>query len=40
MNPGSTMYNEIKQIVGEFQGISDEEILMQLELEEDPFKCS
>jgi len=40
VNPGSTMYNEIKQIVGEFQGITDEEILMQLELEEDPFKCS
>jgi spore cortex formation protein SpoVR/YcgB (stage V sporulation) len=40
INPGSTMYNEIKKMVGVSQGISDEEILIQLELEEDPFKCS
>jgi len=40
LNPGSTMYNEIKEMVGITQGISDEEILIQLELEEDPFKCS
>ena len=40
VNPGSTMYNEISKMVGESQGISDEEILLQLELEEDPFKCS
>ena len=40
VNPGSTMYNEIKKMVNVQQGISDEEILIQLELEEDPFKCS
>ena len=40
INPGSTMYDEVRQLVGETQGITDEEILMQLELEEDPFKCS
>jgi len=40
INPGSTMYDEIRELVGITQGISDEEILMQLELEEDPFKCS
>lgn len=40
VNPGSTMFNEIREMVGITQGISDEEILMQLELEEDPFKCS
>jgi hypothetical protein len=40
VNPGSTMYNEIKKMVDKKQGISDEEILIQLQLEEDPFKCS
>jgi hypothetical protein len=40
INPGSTMFNEIREMVGITQGITDEEILMQLELEEDPFKCS
>jgi hypothetical protein len=40
INPGSTMYNEIRDMVGVTQGITDEEILTQLELEEDPFKCS
>ena len=39
INPGSTMYDQIKDMVSASQGISDEEILMQLELEEDPFKC-
>jgi hypothetical protein len=34
------MYNEIKKMVDKKQGISDEEILIQLQLEEDPFKCS
>ena len=40
VNPGSTMYNEIRSMIGVSQGITDEEILIQLELEEDPFKCS
>ena len=40
VNPGSTRYNEISSIIGAAQGITDEEILTQLELEEDPFKCS
>jgi hypothetical protein len=40
VNPGSTRYNEISSMIGEAQGITDEEILTQLELEEDPFKCS
>jgi hypothetical protein len=40
VNPGSTGYNEIKSMIGTSQGITDEEILTQLELEEDPFKCS
>jgi len=40
VNPGSTRYNEISSMIGTAQGITDEEILTQLELEEDPFKCS
>ena len=40
INPGSTMYNEVRDMVAASQGISDDEILLQLELEEDPFKCS
>jgi hypothetical protein len=40
INPGSTKYNQIREAVVASQGISDEEIEMQLELEEDPFKCS
>jgi hypothetical protein len=28
------------EMVGQAQGITDDEILIQLELEEDPFKCS
>ena len=39
LNPGSTMYKEISEIVGENQGVSDAEILTELGLEEDPFKC-
>jgi hypothetical protein len=31
---------KLKKMVNVQQGISDEEILIQLELEEDPFKCS
>ena len=31
VNPGSTMYNEIKKMINVQQGISDEEILIQLE---------
>jgi hypothetical protein len=40
INPGSTKYDQVREAVSASQGISDEEILMQLELEEDPFKCS
>jgi len=40
VNPGSTMYNQVAELIGETEGITDEEILTQLELEEDPFKCS
>jgi hypothetical protein len=39
LNPGSTMYKEISELVGEKQGISDAEILAELGLEEDPFAC-
>ncbi len=39
INPGSTMYTEIKELIGEAQGITDKEILEQLGLEEDPFTC-
>jgi hypothetical protein len=39
VNPGSVKYDQIMELVNESQGISDEEILLQLELEEDPFKC-
>jgi hypothetical protein len=39
LNPGSTMYNDMMDIIGRTQGISDEEILQQFGLEEDPFKC-
>jgi hypothetical protein len=39
LNPGSTVYEELREIVGKTQGITDEEILQQLGLEEDPFKC-
>jgi hypothetical protein len=40
VNPGSAMYDQMSKMIGETQGITDEEILQQLELEEDPFKCS
>lgn len=40
INPGSTMYDQMRDMVSASQGISDAEILTQLELEEDPFKCS
>ena len=40
VNPGSTKFNQIMEMVGQSQGITDDEILLQLELEEDPFKCS
>ena len=39
LNPGSSMYTDMKNIIGRNQGISDEEILQQFGLEEDPFKC-
>jgi hypothetical protein len=40
VNPGSTKYNQMIDLISKTQGISDAEILAQLELEEDPFKCS
>jgi len=40
VNPGSTKYDQMRDLVSASQGISDAEILIQLELEEDPFKCS
>lgn len=39
LNPGSTMYTEIKELIGENQGITDREILEELGLDEDPFTC-
>jgi hypothetical protein len=39
LNPGSTMYDSVQDLVLTTQGISDAEILAQLNLEEDPFKC-
>jgi hypothetical protein len=33
------MYTEIKELIGETQGITDREILEQLGLDEDPFTC-
>ena len=39
VNPGSTMYSQVNDLIGEAQGITDEEILSALQLEEDPFKC-
>ena len=39
VNPGSTMFNEMQTRNVIAEGITDEEILNQLGLEEDPFKC-
>jgi len=39
LNPGSTMYQEMKEVVGNKQGITDQEILDSLGLEDDPFTC-
>lgn len=39
LNPGSTQYDIVEEVVAQTQGISDAEILAQLSLEEDPFKC-
>jgi hypothetical protein len=39
INPGSVMYDEVVEVIGNLQGISDKEILNQFDLEEDPFKC-
>jgi hypothetical protein len=38
VNPGSVMFNEINKITTEAEGLTDQEILDQLDLEEDPFK--
>ena len=39
LNPGSTQYDVVEELVAQTQGISDSEILGILELQEDPFKC-
>ena len=39
INPGSVMYNEMQFRNAVAEGITDDEILDQLGLEEDPFKC-
>ena len=39
LNPGSTQYDVVEELVFKTQGISDVEILGILELQEDPFKC-
>jgi hypothetical protein len=39
LNPGSTMYKEMSEVVNNQQGISDKEILNSLGLTEDPFTC-
>jgi hypothetical protein len=39
LNPGSTQYDVVEELVYRTQGISDAEILGILELQEDPFKC-
>jgi hypothetical protein len=38
VNPGSVMFNEVNKITTEAEGLTDQEILDQLDLEEDPFK--
>lgn len=39
LNPGSTMYKDLQKLVKNRQGISDQEILDNFGLEEDPFTC-
>jgi len=39
LNPGSTMYKDITEILSNKQGISDDEILASLGFESDPFNC-
>ena len=39
LNPGSTMYKDMQKLVKNRQGISDQEILDNFGLEEDPFTC-
>jgi len=39
VNPGSTMYTEVKDVIRKNQGISDDDIQAAFELENDPFKC-
>jgi hypothetical protein len=39
LNPGSTMYKDITEILNNKQGISDDEILASLGFESDPFNC-
>ena len=39
INPGSTMYKDITEIISNKQGISDDEILASLGFESDPFNC-
>jgi hypothetical protein len=39
LNPNSIQFQEVYETITNLQGISDEEILQQRDLEEDPFKC-
>jgi len=39
INPGSTMYKDITEVLSNKQGISDDEILQALGFESDPFNC-
>jgi hypothetical protein len=39
INPGSTIYKDITEILNNKQGISDDEILASLGFESDPFNC-
>ncbi len=39
LNPGSSAYKDITEIISNKQGISDDEILASLGFESDPFNC-
>ena len=39
VNPGSTMYTEVVEMIAEEQGISDAEIEFNFDEENNPFKC-
>jgi len=39
VNPGSTKYQEVMDVINRVQGISDAEILATFDDENNPFKC-